>query len=103
MRGLQRRELGIELVRRCVDHGELLGVALRDRPRVAVIAAELPWLDRELVGTLQDHGVTVVAVGPVGATRPLDRIGVAHRLPGDATAEDLAALLHGFGGEERAR
>jgi MinD-like ATPase involved in chromosome partitioning or flagellar assembly len=101
VRGLQRRELGIELVRRCVDHGELVGVALRDRPRVAVIAAELPWLDRDLVGMLHDHGVTVVAVGAGSSSRPLDRIGVAHRLPGDASAEDLAALLHGFGVEER--
>jgi MinD-like ATPase involved in chromosome partitioning or flagellar assembly len=101
VRGLQRRELGIELVRRCVDHGELLGVALRDQARIAVIAAELPWLDRDLVGTLQDHGVTVVAVGAGELTRPLDRIGVAHRLPADATAEDLAALLHRFGVEER--
>lgn len=100
VRGLQRRELGIELVRRCVDHGELLGVALRDQPRVAVIAAELPWLDRDLVGTLHDHGVTVVAVGTGGPSRPLDRIGVAHRLPPDASADDLAALLHRIGGEQ---
>lgn len=100
VRGLQRRELGIELVRRCVDHGELLGVALRDQPRVAVIAAELPWLDRDLVGTLHDHGVTVVAVDNGGASRPLDRIGVAHRLGANASADDLAALLHRIGGED---
>jgi MinD-like ATPase involved in chromosome partitioning or flagellar assembly len=95
VRGLQRRELGIELVRRCVDHGELLGVARRDQPRVAVIAAELPWLDRDLVGTLQDHGVTVVAVGNGGASC------VAHRLGSDASADDLAALLHRIGSDDR--
>jgi MinD-like ATPase involved in chromosome partitioning or flagellar assembly len=99
VRGLQRRELGIELVRRCVDHGELLGVALRDQPRVAVIAAELPWLDRDLVGTLHDHGVTVVTVGQ-GSAVPLDRIGVAHRLAADASADDLAALLHRIGSND---
>lgn len=98
VRGLQRRELGVELVRRCVDHGELLGVALRDRPRVAVIAAELPWLDRDLVGTLHDHGVTVVAIEAVGSLRPLDRIGVSHRLPAGTGAEEVAALLHQIGG-----
>ena len=83
-----------------MDHGELLGVALRDQPRVAVIAAELPWLDRDLVGTLHDHGVTVVAVGTSGVG-PLDRIGVAHRLASDASADDLAALLHRIGGDDR--
>jgi Mrp family chromosome partitioning ATPase len=98
VRGLQRRELGVDLVRRCVDHGELLGVALRDEPRVALVAAELPWLDRDLVGTLHDHGVTVVAVeGSVGA-RPLDRIGVAHRTGADVSPEELAVLLHRVGG-----
>ena len=91
--GLQRHELGIHLVRRCVDHGELLGVALRDRPRAAIVAADLPWLDRELVGTLQEHGVAVIAIDTRG-TRPLDRIGVTHRLDASATADDVAALLH---------
>jgi MinD-like ATPase involved in chromosome partitioning or flagellar assembly len=100
VRGLQRRELGIELVRRCVDHGELLGVALRDQPRVAVIAADLPWLDRDLIGTLHDHGVTVVAVGNADESLPLDRIGVAHRLRSDASADDLAALLHRIGSND---
>ncbi len=31
VRDLQHRALGVELVRRCVDHGELLGVADRQR------------------------------------------------------------------------
>lgn len=99
VRGLQRRELGIELIRRCVDHGELLGVAMRDRPAVAVIAAELPWLDRDLVGSLQDHGVAVVAVGN-GTARALDHIGVAHRLGPEASADELATLVHRIRGPE---
>ena len=56
VRALQRPEFGVEVVRRCVDLGELLGVALRDQPRAVVLAADLPWLDRELVGTLHDAG-----------------------------------------------
>ena len=39
LRGLQRPELGVRVVRRCVDHGELLGTALRDRPRAVVLDA----------------------------------------------------------------
>jgi Mrp family chromosome partitioning ATPase len=99
VRGLQRRELGVEVLRRCVDHGELLGVALRDRPRAAVVAAELPWLDRELVGSLHDAGVTVVAVESTPGLRPLDRIGVAYRLAAPSNAEEVAALLHQLGGD----
>lgn len=100
VRGLQRRELGVELIRRCVDHGELLGVALRDEPRVALISAELPWLDRDLVGMLHDHGVTIVAVETGATARPLERIGIAHRVGSEASAEDLSALLHRLGGGE---
>ncbi len=99
VRGLQRRELGVELIRRCVDHGELLGVALRDEPRVALISADLPWLDRDLVGMLHDHGVTVVAVETGPALRPLDRIGVAHRVGSEVSAEELSAVLHQLGGD----
>lgn len=93
MRGLQRRELGVEVLRRCVDHGELVGIALRERPRAAIVSAELPWLDRELVGTLHDAGVTVIAVESVPGMRPLERMGVAHRLDPSASAESVAALL----------
>jgi MinD-like ATPase involved in chromosome partitioning or flagellar assembly len=93
VQGLQRHELGIHLVRRCVDHGELLGVALRDRPRAAIVAADVPWLDRELVGALQEHGVAVIAVDGTGR-RPLERVGVTHRLAPSASAEEVAALLH---------
>lgn len=93
MRGFQRSELGVEVLRRCVDHGELVGIALRERPLAAIVSAELPWLDRELVGTLHDAGVTVVAVENVPGMRPLDRLGVAHLLDPGAGAESVAALL----------
>src|SRR6478672_5665729 len=63
LRGLQRPELGIRVVRRCLDHGELLGTALRDRPRAVVLDVALEWLDRDLVATLKRSGVEVVAVG----------------------------------------
>lgn len=97
VRGWQRRELGVELVRRCIDHGELLGVAMTEHPHVVVVAGELPWLDRDLVGTLQDQGVVIVAVESASAVRALDTIGIAHRTA-DAGAEELAALVHRVGG-----
>jgi Mrp family chromosome partitioning ATPase len=94
VRGLQRGELGIEVLRRCVDQGELIGVALRDRPRAVVLAAELPWLERELVSTLHDAGVAVVAVESTPGLRPLERIGIAFRAPATGTADDFASLIH---------
>lgn len=93
VRGLQRRELGIEVLRRCVDHGELVGVALRDRPRAVIVAGSVPWLDRDLVATLQQHGVTVVAVGG-SSGGSLDALGIAVLLPASASAEEVAGLLH---------
>jgi Mrp family chromosome partitioning ATPase len=93
VQGLQRRELGVDVVRRCVDHGELLGIALRDRPHAAIVSAELPWLDRELVGSLHDAGVTVIAIETVAGLRPLDRVGINHVLGAGVTAEQLRMVL----------
>ncbi len=103
VRGLQRPELAVDVLRRCVDQGELIGVALRDRPRAVVVAAELPWLDRELVGTLHDAGVAVVAVESTVASRSLSRLGITYSTSAAATADDIASLVHrlpGSGGEE---
>ncbi len=97
VRGLQQPEFGVEVFRRCVDLSELLTVALRDHPRAVVIAADLPWLDRELVGTLHDAGVTVVAVETRPGGRALDRIGVAHRLMAPPDVDVLVGLLHRLG------
>jgi MinD-like ATPase involved in chromosome partitioning or flagellar assembly len=94
VRGFQRHELGVDVLRRCVDQGELLGVALRDRPTAVVVAAELPWLDRDWVGTLHDAGVAVVAIESNPGLRALDALGVSYRAGGDVTAEQLAGLLH---------
>jgi MinD-like ATPase involved in chromosome partitioning or flagellar assembly len=89
-----RRDLGMRVVRRCVDHGELLGVARRDRPHAALVAAELPWVDRELVADLAAAGVRLVAVTSAPPARPLDRLGLAAVVDGATPLEDVAALLH---------
>jgi MinD-like ATPase involved in chromosome partitioning or flagellar assembly len=98
VRDLQHRALGVALGRRCVDHGELLGVALRDRPEAAVLNADVPWLDRDLVGALADHGITVIAVGSEAQRDRLERIGVRHHFAPDVTAEMLASRLHVIAG-----
>lgn len=103
VRGLQRRELGVEVVRRCVDFGELMGIALHERPSAVIVSAELPWLDRDTVGTLQDAGVVVVAIESVAGARPLDRIGIAHCLDVSVTPELIVALLARIGSEAKER
>ncbi|MBK5289671.1 MAG: chromosome partitioning protein [Acidimicrobiia bacterium] len=91
VRAFQRRELGVRVARRCVDHGELLGTALRDRPTAVVLDASLPWLDRDLVTTLRRAGIEAFAIG--NSARLLDRLGV-HCLALDATPELIAAALY---------
>ncbi len=81
----------MHVARRCVDHGELLGTALRDRPAVVVLDAALTWLDRDLVTTLRRAGVETFAIG--NSARPLDRLGV-RCFESDATPEAIAAALY---------
>ena len=94
LRGLQRPELGVRVVRRCVDHGDLLGTALRDRPRAVVLDRALGWVDRDLVATLRRAGIEVLGIG--GRSGGRDEIGIVGV---DATvgADELARILEGLG------
>jgi Mrp family chromosome partitioning ATPase len=93
LRALQRPDLGVRVLRRCNEPGELLGTALRDRPRAVVLDGALPWLDRDLVATLCEAGVAVVAVGSQTAT--LDALG-AVPVSEDVDASTLVELLAGL-------
>ncbi len=53
---------GIALVRRCADTAELLGVAQAGIGSVAVVGADLPGFDRELVSLLRAQSVEIVAL-----------------------------------------
>src|SRR3954465_485283 len=99
LRGLQEPALGVRVVRRCAEHGELLGTALRDRPRAVVLDAALPWLDRDLVATLRRAGVAVVAIGDRSAA--VERLGI-EILDRGADAPTLALVLVGLGPAESA-
>src|SRR3954468_11581927 len=74
LRGLQEPSLGVRVVRRCAEHGELLGTALRDRPRAVVLDATLPWLRRDRVATLGGAGVAVIAIGD--GSSAVERLGI---------------------------
>lgn len=93
VRGLGRPELGIRVARRCVDHGELLGTALRDRPRAVLVDASLPWVDRDFVTALRRAGIETIAIG--SSARPLEQVGI-HCLPSDTSPEAVSALVFSF-------
>lgn len=81
-----------QLVRRCADVPELLGVAAAGLARVAVVSSDFRSLDRAAVESLLGSGVAVVGVHPpsqVDAGRTLRRWGVQVVLPADLDAETL--------------
>lgn len=86
-----------QLVRRCADVPELLGVSTAGLARVAVVSSDFRSLDRAAVETLLAAGVAVVGVHPPGqddAGRALRRWGVRIVLPADL---DDAALDEAIG------
>lgn len=91
VRAFQRREFGVRVARRCVDHGELLGIALRDRPAAVLLDTSLTWIDRDLVTTLRRSGIETIAIG--NSARSLDRFGV-QQFEADASPEVIAAALY---------
>src|SRR4051794_41973598 len=84
---LGRADLGVHVVRRCVDLADLLAAAAAGLARAVVLSADLRRLDREALSRLAVAGVAVVAVvrsGDHDAERRLRRLGVAHAVPADA-------------------
>lgn len=93
---LERGDLGVAVVRRCVDVADLLSTAATGQARAALLSADLRRLDREALTRLAVAGVAVVALVPPGdedAERRLRQLGVAHVLPSDASAESISAAV----------
>jgi MinD-like ATPase involved in chromosome partitioning or flagellar assembly len=91
-----RADLGITVVRRCVDIVELLAVAASGQARVALVASHLRNLDVDAIDRLSAAGV--VAVGMVGradaaAEARLRAIGIDYLVPDDADAVVVAAVI----------
>lgn len=90
---LERGDLGVAVVRRCVDLADLLATASTGSARAALLSADLRRLDREALSRLAVAGVAVVGLVPPGdedAERRLRQLGVLHVLPSDSTPEQLA-------------
>ncbi len=93
---LERGDLGVAVVRRCVDIADLLATAATGQARAALLSADLRRLDRDALTRLAVAGVAVVGLVPPGdeeAERRLRQLGVSYILPSDATAETLAAAV----------
>lgn len=85
---LERGDLGVAVVRRCVDLADLLATASTGQARAALLSADLRRLDRAALSRLEAAGVVVVGLVPPGdeqAERRLLQLGVGTVLPADAT------------------
>ena len=93
---LERGDLGVAVVRRCVDLADLLATAATGRARAALLSADLRRLDRDALGRLALAGVAVVglvAPGDEQAERRLRQLGVDHVLPSDSPPEELSQAV----------
>ena len=93
---LSRGDLGVAVVRRCVDLPDLLATAATGQARAVLLSADLRRLDREALTRLAVAGVAVVGLVPPGdedAERRLRQLGVSAVLPSDAAAETISAAV----------
>ncbi|MCW2598978.1 MAG: hypothetical protein JWM02_807 [Frankiales bacterium] len=93
---LERGDLGVSVVRRCVDLADLLGTAATGQARAALLSADLRRLDRDALTRLAVAGVAVVGLVPPGdedAERRLRQLGVVNVLPSDARPEAISAAV----------
>jgi MinD-like ATPase involved in chromosome partitioning or flagellar assembly len=93
---LERGDLGVGIVRRCVDLADLLATATTGQARAAVLSADLRRLDRDALTRLAVAGVAVVGLVPPGdedAERRLRQLGVATVLPSDSAPDVLSAAV----------
>lgn len=93
---LERGDLGVEVVRRCVDLADLLATAATGQAQAALLSADLRRLDRDALTRLAVGGVAVVglvAPGDEDAERRLRQLGVVNVLPSDASAEAISAAV----------
>lgn len=93
---LSRGDLGVAVVRRCVDLADLLATAATGQARAVLLSADLRRLDREALTRLAVAGVAVVGLVPPGdedAERRLRQLGVSAVLPADAGPETISAAV----------
>ncbi|MDQ4085315.1 MAG: chromosome partitioning protein [Actinomycetota bacterium] len=86
---------GVHIVRRCVDLADLVAAAATGRAVAALVAADVPHLDADVVSGLRAAGVEPLGVATAdtpGAVHRLHQIGIAVVLTDDG-ARDLATQV----------
>ncbi|MEP6695546.1 MAG: hypothetical protein ABJA34_01570 [Pseudonocardiales bacterium] len=94
--GLDGSDLGVTVVRRCVDVADLLAAAAARTAEAVVLSADLRRLDRAALAQLASAGLAVVALvepGDDAAQRRLLQLGVPTVLPTDAGPAAIAGAL----------
>lgn len=82
----------LHVVRRCVDIADLLATAASRQADAALVSADLPGLDAEMVERIESDGVVVVGIvasSPSPAEAHLRALGIANV----AFADDLVTLV----------
>ncbi|MDQ6875280.1 MAG: chromosome partitioning protein [Actinomycetota bacterium] len=94
--GLDGADLGVTVVRRCVDLADLLAAAATRTAEAVVLSAYLRRLDREALGRLEAAGLAVLGLvepGDEPAERRLRQLGLPAVLPTDAGPAAIAEAL----------
>ncbi|MDQ6648566.1 MAG: chromosome partitioning protein [Actinomycetota bacterium] len=93
---LERMDLGVAVVRRCVDLADLLAAAAAGTARAAILSADLRRLDRDALSRLASARVAVVGLVPPGdgdAERRMRQLGLRHVLPADSPPDVISAAV----------
>jgi Flp pilus assembly CpaE family ATPase len=94
--GLSRDELGVRVVRRCVDLADLLAAAAAGLAQAVILSADLRHLDGEALSRLAAAGVAVVGLSDPAdevAERRLRQLGVSAVLAHDASSAEVSAAV----------
>lgn len=92
--GFARQELGVTVVRRCVDLVDLMSAAAAGTARVALLSADLRGVDREALAHLGGYGLSVVGLADTEAgERLLHQLGADLVVASGASAEQVAGAM----------
>ena len=92
--GFGSHDLGVTVVRRCVDLVELMSAAAAGTARVALLSADLRGLDREAIAHLGACGLSVVGLADTEAgERLLHQLGAILVVTAAASPEQVAGAM----------
>ncbi|MGN6472217.1 MAG: AAA family ATPase [Mycobacteriales bacterium] len=93
--GLHDTDLGVTVVRRCVDIADLLAAGAAGLAQAVLLSADLRRLDRAAVQRLRATGLTVVALasGDDGAQDRMRRLGIDTVIADSVAADRVAAAV----------